>query len=80
MSKSITFEETEEIRIPSGGEYRQTILDFLESDFEKAKINLKFGRKAKYIASMLRGWVADNEPVKVQQSGNLVYLIRTDLE
>jgi len=78
--ENLRIEEIVDIKPPSRGIYRQTIINFLNSKIKKGKIELTFPVRAKHTARRLRGWISKGEPIKVIQDKNIIYLIRTDGE
>jgi len=77
--RSISFEDAEEFELSAlagVSKYRQTILNFLNSDLKKAKIVSEFPATARMVAKVLRRWVKVDEPIYITQRKYNVYLVR----
>jgi len=69
-------EEFEVADAGRGSRYRATVLRFLGSDLERAKISCDFMGEAHNISKNLNRWVGEDESVRVFCRGRMVYLVR----
>ena len=71
-------EEFEVVGSVSGrsSRYRATVLEFLGSGLERARISCDFSGEAESVRKNLRRWIGDDEPVRVFSRGRMVYLVR----
>ena len=69
-------EKVEELLPPKPKSYRKVIVDFINSDMRKGKITIDLPSRAKDAARILRGWVGEDEHIKVVQDGRTIYLIK----
>ena len=75
----LAFEECAEFVVEAVGEgsrYRATVVRFLGSGLERARIVCEFRGRAQRIANSLKLWVSPDEGVRVFTRGRMVYLVR----
>ena len=69
-------DEFEVVEAGGGSRYRATVLRFLASDLERARIVCGFVGEAQNVWRQLTRWVAEDENVRVFSRGRMVYLVR----
>jgi len=80
LLSELDFEGIEEFEVVEAGEgskYRATVLKFLGSGLEKARIQCNFINGANVVRNGLTRWTALDEPIRYFSRGRIVYLVRT---